>query len=229
MGRGPLYSDEQREAIISAVLEDGLSARQAVEKASLGGLGLAAFEMPVSTAQGIVRQAKHRGTRDRLSDRLAQGADRLLSVAEREIADVENLKAESDGDHLKARRAADLLVRVQKLVNAMDLGAEPNPPDSETDEASATQMTDDDSVRKLLEVVRRRQAEKEQVAPQTQAGHSEPDAEPRRKADEIRADPDVNRESAAEQRARERAELARELGIDSEQTQTQSGAGVEQN
>jgi hypothetical protein len=64
MGSGPIYSDEQRAAIIEAVLEDGLSARRAVEEARLGGLGIAAFEMPVSTAQGIVRHAKPRATRD---------------------------------------------------------------------------------------------------------------------------------------------------------------------
>jgi hypothetical protein len=83
MGRGPFYSDEQREAIIKAVLEDGLSARQAVEKARLGDLGIAAFEMPVSTAQGIVRHARLRGTRESLSDRLAVGADRPSALPSR--------------------------------------------------------------------------------------------------------------------------------------------------
>jgi hypothetical protein len=63
MGRyDSIYSDEQREALARAVLEDGLTAREAVEKAAAGELDTPAFEIPLSTAQGIVTQAKRQGT-----------------------------------------------------------------------------------------------------------------------------------------------------------------------
>jgi hypothetical protein len=103
----------------------------------------------------------------------------------------------------------------------------PEPPESETDEPAATQTTDDDSARQIWEAFRRHKADKDQVAQQTHAMHSEPDQELRKPADEIRkpadeirTDPYASGESGAERRARERAELTRDLGIDHEQTQT---------
>jgi hypothetical protein len=64
------YSDEQRDAIVAAVLDRGLSAREATVKAAVGELEAPPFDMPVSTAQAIVTDAKHRGrvaiNRDRL-------------------------------------------------------------------------------------------------------------------------------------------------------------------
>jgi hypothetical protein len=213
MAGRPFYSDAQREAVIKAVLEDGLSARKAVEEARLGRLEVGPFDMPVSTAQGIVRHAKMFRTRENFSDRLAQAADRLLSVAERGVADAEKRNSENDGDHLEARRAAELLLRVQKLVNTMDLSADLKFRESETDEPPATETPDNDAARELIEAVRRSQAEKEQVAQQAPAGHSQPDPELRKRIGQIYANPSAGAESAADRKARERAEMARKLGI----------------
>ena len=76
------YSDDQRDAIVSAVLDDGLSARESAEKASAGELGVPAFHIPVSTAQAIVTDAKNRGRVADNTDRLHQLVHAMLDIAQ---------------------------------------------------------------------------------------------------------------------------------------------------
>ena len=76
------YSDDQRDAIVSAVLDDGLSARESAEKASAGELGVPAFDIPVSTAQAIVTDAKNRGRVADNTDRLHRLVHAMLDIAQ---------------------------------------------------------------------------------------------------------------------------------------------------
>jgi hypothetical protein len=125
MGRlSSLYSSDQRDAVIQAVLDDDLSAREAVEKARVGHLGVAAFDMPVSTAQQIVHQAKLRGRVDGLSDRSIHAVEKLLAYVERRMAKVEQLEKEGNADDVLAKRAAAMMREVEKLIAALELRAE---------------------------------------------------------------------------------------------------------
>lgn len=107
--------------MVRGVLEDGLSAREAVEKVRLGDLEAPAFDMPVSTAQPIIRQAKLRGRVDGLSDRMVDAAEKIIAYAERQVAKVEQLEKEGEPDDVVARRAAATLREGEKLLAAIDL------------------------------------------------------------------------------------------------------------
>jgi len=52
------WTDVQREAVISAVLEEGMTVREAVTAGASGQLGLAPFTMPKGTGYHVVAQAK---------------------------------------------------------------------------------------------------------------------------------------------------------------------------
>jgi hypothetical protein len=83
MGRNAVrYSDDQREAIVTAVLDQGLSAREATVKAAAGELDPPAFDMPLSTAQAIVTDATRRR-------RVADNRDRLHKLVDDGLTAVE--------------------------------------------------------------------------------------------------------------------------------------------
>ena len=129
MGRyDSIYSDEQREALARAVLEDGLTAREAVEKAAAGELDTPAFDIPLSTAQGIVTQAKRQGTLTGLRDRLERSATRLVAIVESEAEEAEKEKQKGHFNHVRVKRAALTAQQVQKLVASMEQNPEPVEP-----------------------------------------------------------------------------------------------------
>ena len=113
------YSDEQRQAIIDAQLEDGLSARKAVELAETGHLGLPAFYMPPSTASGLAVRARRRHARTAitedhdLADRVDQACARLIEVGLRIAkAEIDLLQEQASGDEALPTQS---LSRIQKL------------------------------------------------------------------------------------------------------------------
>ncbi len=130
MGRyDPTYAPEEREAIIHAVLDEGLSARQAVERAAAGELGIPAFEMPVSTAQDIVGDAKRNVTVGEYRDRLEALAARGLAVVEGEMDAVERTHADGRGraDQARLKRAVQGAQHLARLIDLLEPGSRPCP------------------------------------------------------------------------------------------------------
>jgi hypothetical protein len=136
MGRNAVrYSDDQRDAIVAAVLDQGFSAREAIVKAAAGELEPPAFEMPVSTAQAIVTDAKHRGRTADNTDRFHQLVDKALTVGEARMDKLlERAKTGqlNSQDATLARRLIQMAGHAAHLNNTLARGApEPEPtPDS---------------------------------------------------------------------------------------------------
>ena len=122
MGRSDFtYDDQHREAIARAALEDGLSAREAVEKAAAGELyGLEPFEPAVSTAQDWIAAAKREGHSSGYRDRLDSIVQRALEVIE---AEMEKINPNGRLELPRAKRAIQLAQHVARLVPLID--AEP--------------------------------------------------------------------------------------------------------
>ena len=145
------YSDDQREAVINAITADGLTAREAVELAAAGDLGVPAFDMAESTARGLLSRARQRQTEADVCqlerDEPGEGTkllDRCMGVLEVEIGRIEELQrsgGELDSTGLqrvrwitrsvheihKVRKA---LARDARTRQAAKAGAEPDPEDS---------------------------------------------------------------------------------------------------
>jgi hypothetical protein len=109
MGRyAPNLSNEQREAVTRAMLEDGMSAGEVVELAAAGQLGLPAFEVSESTARDLRAEAERErdnGTVDDPGPPADQATAQALAFAEREIARIEALETPS-AKELSAYREA---------------------------------------------------------------------------------------------------------------------------
>jgi hypothetical protein len=182
MGRHSLrYSDDQRQAIARAVLDDGLTAREAVERAAAGELGIPPFDVPLSTAQGFVTETR----RDRPPDRgdaekgrLRELADRAIAVIETEMAKVE---AGSQRGSLELPRIKRTLQAAQHLARLEQILAAPKAPPVPTSHQA------DASARKLREAMLR-DLTSEQTAPAHTATRDRPGEEARRKRNELLAE-----------------------------------------
>ena len=118
MGRlSPDYSEEERAAVVAAVLEHGLSAREAAEAAAAGELGLDPFEPSTSTVQGWVVQHKRREVVDASGH---EEAERVRATAQKTIGRIEAMDSPSPKDLTALREAL-------RAVNAADRAA-PRPP-----------------------------------------------------------------------------------------------------
>lgn len=93
MGRfDPKYTDEQREAIASAMIDRGMSAPEAVKAASEGLDGLEPFTVPESTARDIAGAARQQRPPVPIEDygaRLRGIQERGMVLLERELTRVE--------------------------------------------------------------------------------------------------------------------------------------------
>lgn len=124
----PRYSDEQKTAIVAAILDDEFPAQDAVDRASAGELGLPPFDMPISTARGYVTRARQKRTREELVqlERKQPGAartiaDRAYEVLEKELDAIIEAQSKEEGvDYtgeaaLAVRRIARATLEVSKL------------------------------------------------------------------------------------------------------------------
>jgi hypothetical protein len=105
MGRlDPKYSSEQKQAIVHAIVDQGMTARRATELAAQGALekGLAPFKMPISTAHSFTRRAKH--SWQAMSDRgdfhraILHTAETQLSLLKWQVELIQKRQEESDGE-----------------------------------------------------------------------------------------------------------------------------------
>ena len=84
MGRySPHYTDDQRTAVVRAVVEKGMTATQAVEAAAAGELGIDPFEMPAVTARGLVSEHRLEHGQDALRLEDEGASERILDRAYR--------------------------------------------------------------------------------------------------------------------------------------------------
>jgi transposase len=114
MGRyAPDFNDQHRAAVVAAVLEQGLSAREVVEAAAAGELGLEPFRISTSTVQG--RVAAHR-RREGVVLMGTDEAQRVRALAEKTIARVEAMDEPTAKDMHALREAL-------RTVNAADRAA----------------------------------------------------------------------------------------------------------
>jgi hypothetical protein len=143
MGRySPQYTDAQRAAVVRAVVEQGMTAAQAVEAAAAGALGIEPFKMPAATARGLA--SEHRMEHGQGSRALQdQGAaerilDRAYSILE---ARIDALSENPAGvDLVELQRIARATREVQKLAFALgpaDVPPEPEDESSSRDEFAA--------------------------------------------------------------------------------------------
>jgi transposase len=110
LGRlAPDFSDEQRAAVVRAVLEGGYTAREAAEAAGSGELGLDPFEVAASTIQGWLET--HRRS-EGVEESGSQEAEQARRMAQETIAAVENVPpAERTSKQLHALESALRVVR----------------------------------------------------------------------------------------------------------------------
>lgn len=122
MGRYALrYSEDQRRAIVRAILDDGLSARQAIAAGERGDLGIPPFVMLVRSAQYYARREKDRRRDEAWRDaNVAEGAQaivelkrRLLAVADRQTRELVKKGTRCPPD--QAIRVARLVQEIAKI------------------------------------------------------------------------------------------------------------------
>ena len=144
MGRSrSKYSDEQREGIVRAVRERGVTAEQAVELAAAGALdsNLDPFEMPAATARSILAKAERgraAGELHGLANIDPAAVVRVISNARDALArDVERIK-ERGADHdltaeelQRLRLALRGLREVQEFAKAIPRRAQAAQPKNE--------------------------------------------------------------------------------------------------
>jgi hypothetical protein len=124
MGRcSPQYTDAQRAAVVRAVVEQGMTATQAVEAAAAGALGVEPFEMPAATARGLVSEHRMEHGQDppQLENSAAERIlERAYSILE---ARINSLSENPAGvDLVELQRIARATREVQKLALALDAG-----------------------------------------------------------------------------------------------------------
>lgn len=109
MGRWtPKHTDEQRQAVIRAQLEDGLSAEEAVALASTGELWPEPFEMSATQARELARQARRKG-----QSPIGNGHppdDPELATARAVIQEVSKLGAKASNKDLARARTARAII-----------------------------------------------------------------------------------------------------------------------
>ena len=127
MGRfAPKYAEEERAAIVAAVLDQGLSAPAAVKLAAAGtleGVGHA-FEMPAGTARELVR--REREDRDYAVRATPEGAasiaeaipGRIVRLLDAELARIE--KEATDGDKLDTAQLRNIARVHRELATKRD-------------------------------------------------------------------------------------------------------------
>lgn len=111
MGRyDPRLSDDMRDALVRAQLDDGMSAPEAAKAATAGELG-EPFDVSETTCRTLAREAKRdrpRAARDEPDE-----PDRVRAIAEKTIARVEALDAPASKD-------LHALQQAQRIVDAAD-------------------------------------------------------------------------------------------------------------
>jgi hypothetical protein len=125
----PVYSDDQRQAIVFAMLDEGRTARAAVTAAAAGELGVPAFKIPESTARDIARQARReRGLSEVPTlERVASLVDRALMLAEDELERVENVEEVTAKDLSKMRESLRVVNEAARLSATHELLSRPAP------------------------------------------------------------------------------------------------------
>jgi transposase-like protein len=114
-GTSPKFSDAQRNAIVRRVLVDQVAVTDSVRDAAVGNLDVEAFDVPTSTAQRWVREARedrsglHHAPSQPEADALDTMRARLWALHLNSLDELERRHAECDGDEME-QRAIHLLM-----------------------------------------------------------------------------------------------------------------------
>lgn len=131
---------------MAAVLDQGFSAREATLKAAAGDIGPPPFEMPVSTAQSIVTDAKHRGRIADRDDQLHDLVDEVLTVAKEgttKLLGRAKAGTLTSRDITLGRRLTQMAAQAAYLNNALSRKPTPDPePTPDQDQASRKSYVD---------------------------------------------------------------------------------------
>jgi hypothetical protein len=155
------YSDAQREAIVTAVVDRGMKVLAAVKAAAAGELaGVDAFDMAEGTAYSITREARlERRTPEDILDKVLTAAPVLLEREYKRLAGKDELTA---GDLASLRT---ITKTASELRSVRQNGHDPSDADpSETSEAP-TQETTKDRLRRRLEEEREEEAAPAEESP----------------------------------------------------------------
>jgi hypothetical protein len=125
----PVYSDEQRDAIASAIVNEGRTARATVAAAAAGELCVPPFQCPESTARDIACQARReRGLSEVPTlERVATLVDRALTLAENELERVASTKEPTAKDLTKMRESLRVVNEAARLSATQELLSRPAP------------------------------------------------------------------------------------------------------
>jgi hypothetical protein len=131
MAGQPRYSEPRRRAVVSAVLDEGMTAAEVSRAAAAGELGnVGAFEIPGSTVRDMAQAARRdeptRGandvsgeTDDELSDAVKGEARRLLAIVRAQLDQLEGVEgAASTKDLHRAQQVGSLLRQLAALAQA---------------------------------------------------------------------------------------------------------------
>jgi hypothetical protein len=119
-GPSPKFSDAQRSAIVRRVLADEVPVSQAVRDAASGKLDdLHAFDVPTSTAQRWVREARNGDEPAHAPalpdfDALERMRARLWTLHLNSLAELEHRQSESTGDEMEERALHLLMLAAVK-------------------------------------------------------------------------------------------------------------------
>lgn len=143
MSSATKYTDNQRDAIAAAVLDNGLTARAAVEAAQRGELRVEPFTIPESTARAIAEKA--RDELPTVAGRVDAAALEILRECEREIGRLKKVDKLTTTDMRRMTATTRTLREVLALRSA---SASPTAPGNENPGPSfaarvASQSTED--------------------------------------------------------------------------------------
>jgi hypothetical protein len=162
MGRySPQYTEVQRSAVVRAVVDEGMTATQAVDAAAAGALGIEPFEMPAATSRGLVsehRMENGEGSRQ-LEDQSAAERirDRALSILEARVDALS--KNPAAVDLVELQRIARATREVQKLAFAVS----PSDGPGQLDEERPNSDDFTELLRREVEAERGQEAEPQRV------------------------------------------------------------------
>jgi hypothetical protein len=116
-----IYTDTQREAVIAARLDDGLTAKQVVEAAACGELADGPFHIPVGTVYRVGRE----GAREREAQRFLELARRDPNQAKDELVARQLALIDREMDRLQNANELDVatlspLIRLTQAVGKAD-------------------------------------------------------------------------------------------------------------
>lgn len=146
MGRGAnKYTDEQRDAIVRLIVDDGKTAQAAVDLAAAGKLpDLDPFEMPEPTARHLAGRARRRAVSTELAELDAEhpGAaeeirTRFLAILSREVDEIEEQQDAGELDLERVRQVLRALHELQRTFR--DLRAT-QPPQAKTADAPESEL-----------------------------------------------------------------------------------------